>query len=232
MTTNDSFSCHGSRNIDSARSWARVVYYKGERSDAEGVAWKVFRCPVHMWQYAGLAGAPDDAEVEVGTLRGDLYLELHKPGADGYRGIQLIRSVRSLPVLINEALHIHRHNMRRRGLGLRIFHRQLIHAHALGIKRIETVAGRGKYENGYYTWPRFGFDGPLPIGIQRSLPPELAGARSVLDLMDRGNGRLWWREHGIPIRLAFLVDGQSRSRLVFARYVRGRSFKRHIVPRR
>ncbi len=230
MTTHDSFSCHGSRNIDPARSWARVAYYKGERSDAEGVAWRVFRCPVHMWQYAGLAGAPDDAEVEVGTLRGDLYLELHKPGANGYRGIQLIRLVRSLPVLINEALHIHRHNMRRRGLGLRIFYRQLVHAGSLGITRIETVAGRGKYENGYYTWPRFGFDGPLPIGIRRRLPPDLAGARSVLDLMDCGNGRLWWREHGIPIRLAFLVDSRSRSRLVFSRFVRGRSLIRHIFP--
>jgi hypothetical protein len=226
MITSDSFSRHGSREIDTDRSCAKVAYFRGERHDAQWAAWKAFRRPVQTWQYAGLAGAPDDAQVEVGTLRGDLYIELHKPGIDGYRGIQLIRSVRSIPVLINEALCINRHTMRGRGLGVRIFRRQLIHADALGVKRIETVAGRGKHENGYYTWPRFGFDGLLPFGFRRNLPPEHADARSVLDLMDYGNGRLWWRENGIPIRLAFQVDGQSRSRLAFAQYIRGRSLGR------
>ena len=231
MTTNDLFSRHGSRSVAAARSWARAAYYKGERSDAEGMAWKVFRCSLQLWQYAGLAGAPHDAEVEVGTLRGDLYLELHKSGVDGYLGVQRIRSVHSHPILINDALHIRRRSMRGRGLGLRIFLRQLIHANALGVQRIVTVAGRSEYENGYYTWPRFGFDGPLPPEIRRSLPPEFAGARRILDLMDRGSGRLWWRAHGMPIRLAFSVNGKSRSWLVFARYLRGRLLKGHLVPR-
>jgi hypothetical protein len=102
---------------------------------------------------------------------------------------------------------------------LGIFYRQLVHAHALGVTRIETHAGRSDHENGYYTWPRFGFDGPLPPSIHTVLPKRLASARSVLDLMECERGREWWRQNGTSIRLAFEVAPRGRSWKVFQRYL-------------
>ena len=86
--------------------------------------------------------------------------------------------------------------------------------------RIETTAGRRCGENGYYTWPRLGFEGPLSPRIERKLPPGLEHARTVLDLMACEKGRLWWSEHGETICVAFDLNVGSRSRDVFTRYLR------------
>ena len=138
------------------------------------------------------------------------------------REILSVRPAAADLVLVKDGFHIHVEDMRRRGLGLRIFHRQLENAKTLGIRRIETIAGRRDGENGYYTWPRFGFDGPLPEKIKEKLPLGLEHAHSVLDLIDCEKGRLWWREHGDTIDVAFDVAEGSRSRKVFERYVRNK----------
>jgi hypothetical protein len=108
-------------------------------------------------------------------------------------------------------------------LGFRVLKRQLDHARRLDVSRIELVAGRRSRENGYYTWPRFGFDGPLPSLVQRELPGDLRHARNVLDLMECQSGRQWWKEHGVPVPVAFDMTRHSRSWEVFRRYVRERS---------
>ena len=100
---------------------------------------------------------------------------------------------------------------------------QLDHARRLHVSRIELVAGRRSRENGYYSWPRFGFDGPLPSLVQRELPGDLRHARNVLDLMECQSGRQWWKEHGVPVPVAFDMTRHSRSWEVFRRYVRERS---------
>ena len=206
------------RGLCSDGSRAKVVYYLGERPDVEQTARRLFRRELEMWEYAALVGAPDDAEVEVGTLDGGLYLDMYQPVTSGYRAVQLVRLAGADPIVIIEALHVHE-TLRGKGLGLRIFNRQLATASALGVTRIETSAGRGEDENGYYTWPRFGFDGPLAAEIEQNLPLGLEHVENVLDLMECEKGRQWWREYGIPIHLAFDVTGQSRSRHVFRQYL-------------
>jgi hypothetical protein len=99
----------------------------------------------------------------------------------------------------------------------------LDYARRLGISRIELVAGRRSYENGYYTWPRFGFDGLLPPNIQQKLPPGLSHAQSVLDLMDGETGRRWWKEHGATVPVTFDLSQGSRSWEVFGRYLQERN---------
>jgi hypothetical protein len=93
------------------------------------------------------------------------------------------------------------------------------YARALGVTRIETDAGRGDHENGYYTWPRFGFDGPLPPRIHSMLPLGLTSAKSVLDLMDSKQGRQWWQKNGTSVQLVFEMAAQSRSWRVFEQYL-------------
>lgn len=47
------------------------------------------------------------------------------------------------------------------GFGLRVFAGEVQACQAAGIDRIETTAGRGGVMNGYYTWPRMGYNATL-----------------------------------------------------------------------
>jgi len=201
------------------RSRAEVAFLLGEQQSAERITRRLFGRVLHSTEYAGLAGAPDDAKVEVGASDGKLYFEMSDSAA-AYRAHFFLYRKNSDIVLLNDGLHIHVRAMQHRGLGLRMFLRQAHSTAALGIDRIETVAGRRHDENGYYTWPRFGFDGILPESIRRRLPMGVKHSITVLDLMECEKGRSWWREHGATIRVAFDLAPGSRSRKVLMRYVR------------
>jgi hypothetical protein len=202
-----------------AQSGADVVFLPGERKAAERTARRFFGRSLEACEYAGLAGAPDDARVEVGVLSGMLYVEVGDPGGAAYRAHYYIRRVGGRLALVNEGIRIHLYALRGDGLGLRMFHRQVANAALLGVHRIDAVAGRRSDENGYYTWPRFGFDGRLPLRLRRRLPAELAGARSVLDVTGSEQGRRWWREAGETIRVTFDLTPGSRSRATLDGYV-------------
>lgn len=180
---------------------------------------RLFQRSLEDWQLAGLAGAPDEASVEVGVLDGQLYIEMGDAITAAYRAYCYVRRVRTELVLVNDGLHIHARGLHRRGLGLHVFLRQAMNAAALGIARIELVAGRRRDENGYYTWPRFGFNGALPEAMREDLPIGLEDARSVLDVMESEKGRLWWRECGTTIGVAFDLAEGSRSQAVLTQYV-------------
>jgi len=197
---------------------ARVRYFRGEKRNVQRIALRLFRRPLETWEYAGLAGASEETEVEVGTLNAGLYVEVFQPLACCYHAVQRIRQAEDGPVVVIDAFRI-RASLRRRGLGSAIFARQIAAASALGARRIETLAGRHGDENGYYTWPRLGFDGPLPDSVRRELPLGLDHATNVLDLMRGKKGRRWWKAHGVPLPLAFDLAPRSRSRAVFERYL-------------
>ncbi len=205
-----------------ARSRARVLVCQEEIREIRRITRQLFGRRLQPWEYAGLTGAPDTARVDVSTYRNGLYLEMGDPVGNRYRAIRLVRLVGSKLIIFNDGFHIHLLSMQRKGLGLQIFKRQLDNAVALSVRRIEAVAGRRHNENGYYTWPRFGFDGRLPGRVRGRLPMGLEHATTVLELIDAEKGRLWWREHGCTIRVRFDVADQSRSREVFRRYLRHR----------
>ena len=202
-----------------AQSGVEVVFLAGERRAAERIARRLFRRALTAAEYAGLAGAPRGARVEIGASDGALYLELGDPASAAYRGYYYVRRAASGLVVVNDGFRIARRDLQRRGLGLCVFGRQVAAAAALGIDRIEVVAGRSGDENGYYTWPRFGFEGVLPPDVQRVLPIGLQDAKTVLDVMETERGRAWWREYGVTIRAAFDLAQGSRSRTTFDRYV-------------
>ena len=125
-------------------------------------------------------------------------------------------------MLLNDGFHISLAHRQRRGLGLHIVHRQVAAAAALGVDRIEVLAGRRRHENGYYTWPRFGFESVLPAQLRRTLPTDLRSAQTVLDLMECAQGRAWWRANGVSIGARFDLAAGSRSRAAFEQYVRSK----------
>jgi len=201
------------------RSRARVVCNRHHRRDVQKCTRLLFGRPLESWEYAGLSGAPDDAVVQVGIFQTGLVLEFRPPQTDDYFARRLVRRVPDGPVLVDDGLHIFRQAMQGRGLGLRIYLRQVVHAQALGVHSIEATAVRECYENGYYTWPRYGFDAPLPADIVRRLPSVLRSARTVLDLMETQFGRDWWRHYGTTLEVRFELCRDSRSWRVFFSYV-------------
>ena len=205
----------------SNRSRARVVFLLGEQRAAERVVQRLFGRALQAHEYAGLAGASDDAQVEVGASDGELYIELRDP-VSATCGYYYLRRTKSAVVLRNEGFCIGLQAMRRQGLGLQMFYRQARNAALLGVDRIETIAGRKNDENGYYAWPRYGFQGRLPASVRHLLPLGWDDAQTVLDLMWFEEGRDWWREHGETIPVRFDLTYRSRSRRVLMRYVRER----------
>jgi len=213
----------GSMDIDQTpwpiRSKARVLCHRRDRDEVEDRVQRIFGRPLEAWELAGLSGAPDEAVVRVGLSPAALVLEFRPARTDEYFARRLVFRDANGPVLADDGLHIFRATMHRHGLGLRISLRQVLHAKILKMQGIRAVATRGPYENGYYTWPRYGFDGPLPTKVVRSLPRILNHARSVLDLMETEYGRRWWQEYGTSLEVAFDLSPHSRSWLILRRYV-------------
>lgn len=139
----------------------------------------------------------------------------------------------------NDNFFIEDGHLQGQGIGTRAIARQVQTARALGVSRIETYGiGSGKdakredgsdrgpsAANGYYTWPRLGFDGPLP-------PHHIASARNagvlsrsnmmpnVSDLMKTKTGRDYWKDNGSSISVSLEVDGPTGKR--FERYAKAK----------
>ena len=99
----------------------------------------------------------------------------------------------------------------RGGLGARLFADRAKELAAAGVDRIENHAARGQGWNGYATWPKLGYDAPLPSHMQASLPRGLQGAKTVLDLHQTPEGEAWWKKHGDSIDMKFDLTPGSRS---------------------
>lgn len=100
------------------------------------------------------------------------------------------------------------------GQGARIFGNAVDALRASGFDSIEThAAGPGGGFNGYYTWPRFGYDGEIPQRFRAKLPPELSSATRLSDLMQTPAGRAWWKANGGDVDVSFdLAPGSLSSR--------------------
>jgi hypothetical protein len=201
------------------KSLAQVAFCEGERRAVERISQRLFGRILGSAEFAGLAGAPDDGLVEVGVVSQKLYLELSDPANHVYGGSFFLQGGQAPTVLLNDGFCIYVRAMRRRGLGLHVFHRQVQNAASLDIRRIDAVAGRAKDENGYYTWPRYGFQAPLPPSVLSRLPLALRHCRTILQLMASARGREWWGTHGETLAVRFDLTPGSRSWATLASYV-------------
>ena len=124
------------------------------------------------------------------------------------------------------------------GLGADIFAKQVEAAASEGIDYIATHAagGPGEKMNGYYTWPRFGYDQRLdsPASVGRAFDEARArfpGAESILDVMSTKEGRDWWKDNGKDLYDAkFDLDPAGRSMAVMSAYQGERAAKRPARP--
>lgn len=83
------------------------------------------------------------------------------------------------------------------GWGLDYFLRAVTGARRSGVKSVVVPAAAGhpgSGYNGYYTWPRFGFNGPITPG--HALPPKYQRAKTLHQLFDMEGGPEAWKKYG------------------------------------
>lgn len=174
-----------------------------------------------------MVGAPADANVKASTLyNGAVQMRMTGPGYSATRSIRKDKEGKA--VAWNQDFYVTK-NLQGKGLGREIFAKQVDTLGKMGVDRIETSAagGKGQQENGYYTWPRMGYDGPLKPEHTAKLPAQFQHHKTVQSLLAAPGGREAWKEHGSDINLAFDLKQGSQSRRILDQY---REAKRSPSP--
>lgn len=211
--------------IKPTKSKAKVKH-KGDTAKA---IQDVFEDEISDEDLASLVGAPDDAEVTVErSNKGNIILTVDHKDYDATRIIR--RSVDGSLVIKNDEFFV-KDYAQGKGLGVDVFTRQVEQARAMGVSRIECHAAKfnpqnkDKPHNGYYTWPRFGYDSSIDdleeenqhVAFKiRKLFPD---ADSILDVMSTKAGRDWWTANGVDLHhCSFDLSPGSRSLKILDAY--------------
>jgi hypothetical protein len=130
--------------------------------------------------------------------------------------------------LIARNVHFHVQDNAPNGFGTQVFAGQVWALQRLGVSRIEAeIAGSAASPyNGYYTWARLGFNAPLTPEEQRRLPPGLAGARTLHELLAREGGLAYWRRHGSGREAVFELTPGSPHCAILSTYLEWRRARR------
>lgn len=182
--------------------------------------------PEEKVEYARLTGAPDGARIRLdkggysglgSSGGGPIRAEIKHPE---YERISERTIDKANGQIHNDLLKLKK--TAPDGLGTRIFASQVQEAAAQGFKTIVTYAAGDARQagwNGYYTWPRLGYDALLQPWEASRLPPNLRGATTVLDVMATPEGRAWWKANGAGREMTFDLRPGSRSRKTLDAYL-------------
>ena len=168
---------------------------------------------------AQVAGAPKGAVVNVTWLQTGLTVSFKS---------DVIESAQRKFELGASGVELHNEWFETRtkntGEGTKVLSQQVDQCHKAGISKIITFAAKSEDENGYYTWPRLGYDCPLQppyakTGIVAKLKSSFPEAQRISDIMKTPEGRAWWKENGASLTVTFDTDPNSLSRKVLESYV-------------
>lgn len=161
---------------------------------------------------ASIVGAPEGSQVSMTPMEREMWVTTRGPGLKMYR---VIHSSPAGPYIENQLIEIAKTG---KGAGSRIFAQQVENAARLGVDRIVATASGDMGFNGYYTWARLGYDGPLPRDLV-ARPAGMEGARRISELMATPAGRDWWKLHGKTTNMEFDVREGSASRQILDAYM-------------
>jgi hypothetical protein len=219
-------------------SW-QGVNRNSPRRTAEDISQTLFGRKLTDHEAAGLAGAPDGSDVTVRPWEGGLEITVRHPHI-----AQCLRRVMPSysgeghpPELRNDVFN--KASGAPEGTGTLMLARQVSMARRMGIPTIATDASRSEpmldnagavmrsAKNGYYTWPRLGFDERLKNRLQDALPASLSEPIyqvRLSHLMATKEGRSWWKEHGESVDVEFDTRPGSLSSRVLESYIREKGY--------
>lgn len=195
---------------------------------------------------ASITGMPDDA------TRYDTNVDFTDNGRDlaidgKYLRVSVTRKGLAMERLIGKddkgVFVVNKHfemKTKGKGTGAELFAKQVEAAASIGVYEIRCHAActddDGKrYFNGYYTWPRLGYDQPLEgKGVHESdketynaAKERFPGAKTVLDIMQTEEGRQWWKDNGTDMLEArFDLSEGSRSLKIHQAYMEAKKSKK------
>ncbi len=216
-------------------SKAKVAYWEGDKPEVvnetirENLGLKATPELV-----ASLVGAPDDATVEIGvTKAGQLVVSVEHPTFTAKR---YIGNDDDGYLFIKNDEFFMKPGAQGKGLGSDVFGRQVEQAQEMGIDYIKCHAAKDnprnpeKPHNGYYTWPRLGYDQSLEDladeepGLASTVRKKFPGAKMILDVMRTKEGRDWWKANGTDLfEMRFDLSTGSRSLRVLGAYLEERA---------
>ncbi len=189
-------------------------------------------------EMGSLVGAPDDAKVSVGHDKKDgkdvVTVSIDHPEFTAERYI--FKNASGVHVK-NDEFFV-KSSAQGKGIGADVFGRQVEQCKEMGIASIRCHAAKenpqdsAKPHNGYYTWPRFGYDADVEEdNFDRKTYTAIKGkfpdAESLSDVMSTREGRDWWKEKGGDIYHAkFDLAAGSRSMLIHDAYQAERAKKK------
>jgi hypothetical protein len=170
---------------------------------------------------ASCAGAPDGARVEIARADFGTGIEVNFNGSAKVKDKETGKIKDEIYVGMRTfsrkggKVYVHNDSFTGEGSGLAMFGRQVENATVHGIDHIETIAA-GSFipgpdpnrtysaYNGYYTWPRFGYDAQVPsfvaVKLEGSFKADVeAAGGNVRGLMQTEEGRKWWLRNGYDI---------------------------------
>ena len=158
-----------------------------------------------------MIGAPDGSTISIDTLDNVFYLRSSQTDIEDMDQ-RLYREDGKL-VLYNESIVLN--SDAPKGMGTQIITRQVEAARQLGIGKIKLFAAGSPGStdmNGYYTWPRLGFDAKIPntAAIPRAIR-ETMRDNTMLELYRTQAGRDWWSAKGDGFGMEFDTSPNSKS---------------------
>jgi hypothetical protein len=186
--------------------------------DARAAAKKLLGRDLADHEIAALACAPPGATVRLSVSGGKVQLAAEKAAPDGTLEFNSTREVYKpwfAPVTCKNVTFGLRGEGR--GQGLALFDAQVRTLQGAGVKMIQTSAAGGPSGggNGYYTWPRMGYGGPMTSQQVERLPDAikkaLGGKRDVRDVFDLPGGAEAWKAYGSSMKLTFDLTPGSRN---------------------
>lgn len=183
-------------------------------------------------EMASLVGAPDDSRVRV-SLHSDDSVSVSIVHKD-YTAERFIGFNKKGEKYIKNEMFSVKDDAQGKGIGSKVFSDQVANAADAGFSYIECEAD-GDFDsesmNGYYTWPRLGYDQSLKE-VYKSNPGVVNFIKSkfgndvntVSDVMMTKEGRDWWKKEGRTLPQAkFDLAAGSRSRKILDAYNKERA---------
>ena len=214
--------------------YGRVKFHVSD--DAQQYAQRLFGRKLTNDEWAKLASSDGSGQVEVDYYKSSLGSEklVLSSSGDHYESVRQIFQTSLGTILSNDNAKAHASGQ---GLGATVLMNQSQLAGDLGVSQIVTYAAGdgnhvsgavGRY-NGYYTWPRLGYDAELShediAYLKEYSGLKLDSVRTLGDLMKTPEGRDAWRKHGFGIDAKFDPKPGSQSRRVLEEYIKDRAAK-------
>jgi GNAT superfamily N-acetyltransferase len=184
----------------------------------------LFNMELNDKQIAELVGAKEGSTIQIHGNDNHNVLTIYTLHADYESHRRIYRDGQRLLVCGNVSFDV-RKEAQGKGIGTKILFDQVAGLSKLGVDRIETVGTKGSDQNGYYTWPRLGYDTNLKESVMERLPSHLSECTTLADLMKSKEGREWWKTNGKATHMEFDLAENSLSRQILSTYVKAKEAK-------